>query len=154
MHVRPATYDDAWAAAALLRRSINELCTADHGNDPARLGPWLANKTPESFARWIDNADNIMVCAERDEGLAGVGALRRPDEVMLIYVSPAALRRGVGRAIMTDLEAHARAEGAARARLTSTRTAHAFYAALGYRDEGGTASFGMPAFRMVKELGA
>lgn len=154
MHVRLATYDDAWAAAGLLRRSITELCVDDHGGDPARLGPWLANKTPETFARWIDDAANVMICAEADDGLAGVGALRWPDEVMLIYVSPDAVRRGAGRALMTELEARAASGGAARVQLTSSRTAHAFYARLGYRDAGEAASFGMPAFRMAKELGA
>ena len=152
MLIRPSTYEDAWAAADLLRRSIDELCVADHEGDPARLETWLANKTPETFARWIDDAANVMLSAELEGRLAGVGALRLPREVMLIYVHPDSQRRGVARAIMAALEARAAAEGAAEVGLTSTRTAHLFYAGLGYRDVGEACAFGMPAFRMIKEL--
>ena len=35
--IRDATPDDAEAACDVLRRSISELCVADHGNDPAIL---------------------------------------------------------------------------------------------------------------------
>ena len=152
MDIRPSTYEDAWEAAALLRRSIAELCAADHEGDPARLDPWLANKTPESFARWIDAPENAMVCAVVDGRLAGVAALRRPDEVMLVYVHPEMQRQGVARAMLTELERLARLEGARRMGLTSTRTAHGFYAAQGYLDEGPATSFGMAAFRMGKAL--
>jgi hypothetical protein len=50
MHIRDAVADDAPAACQVLRRSIVELCAADHGDDPAILAQWLANKTPEIVA--------------------------------------------------------------------------------------------------------
>jgi len=34
-----------------MRRSIAELCVADHRNDEAILSRWLGNKTPEVFYR-------------------------------------------------------------------------------------------------------
>lgn len=37
MHIRDAILDDAPAACDVLRRSIAELCVADHRNDPAIL---------------------------------------------------------------------------------------------------------------------
>ena len=47
--VRAARLEDAEAAAHLLRRSIAELCQADHQDDPERLAGWLANKRPAVF---------------------------------------------------------------------------------------------------------
>jgi hypothetical protein len=45
---RPATPEDVPTACDIIRRSITELCTADHANDPAILQRWLANKTPKT----------------------------------------------------------------------------------------------------------
>jgi hypothetical protein len=53
MEIRDATVEDAAPACEVLRRSITQLCVADHANDPAILMPWLANKTPEIVASWI-----------------------------------------------------------------------------------------------------
>jgi hypothetical protein len=53
MEIRDAVAEDAPAACQVLRRSISELCVADHGNDPAILAKWLLNKTPDIVASWI-----------------------------------------------------------------------------------------------------
>ena len=53
MEIRDAVAEDAHAACRVLRRSIAELCHADHRNDPAILSRWLGNKTPEFFMSWI-----------------------------------------------------------------------------------------------------
>jgi hypothetical protein len=49
MRIRNAVPEDAAAACEVMRRSIAELCVADHRNDPAILERWLANKTPDIF---------------------------------------------------------------------------------------------------------
>lgn len=54
--VRQAVAMDAPAMAQVLRRSITELCLADHGNDPERLGAWLENKTAAKVAAWIQGS--------------------------------------------------------------------------------------------------
>ena len=54
MEIREARLEDADHACNVLRRSISQLCVADHGSDPAIINAWLANKTPETVARWID----------------------------------------------------------------------------------------------------
>jgi hypothetical protein len=53
MEIRDAVPEDASAACEVIRRSISELCSADHLNDPVILDRWLANKTPEIVASWI-----------------------------------------------------------------------------------------------------
>jgi hypothetical protein len=50
MEIRAAVPEDALAACEVMRRSISELCEADHRNDPVILGRWLANKAPETVA--------------------------------------------------------------------------------------------------------
>lgn len=46
MKIRDAVAEDAIEACEALRRSITELCVADHRNDPDLLANWLRNKTP------------------------------------------------------------------------------------------------------------
>ena len=40
VEIRDATPQDAEAACDVLRRSISQLCAADHRNDPTILGRW------------------------------------------------------------------------------------------------------------------
>src|ERR1700680_3966189 len=53
MKIRDAVPEDAAAACQAMRRSIAELCAADHRNDPVILERWLSNRTPEIFKSWI-----------------------------------------------------------------------------------------------------
>lgn len=145
--VRPARPEEAAAIAALLRRSIRDLCAADHQGDTARLDAWLANKTPESVARWLGDPEQRLVVAEIDGRLAGVGAARRHGDVLLNYVSPDFTRRGVSSAILAALEGWMRASGSSESRLETTETARAFYRARGYRPDAGDGN------RLRKPLG-
>ena len=51
MVIRDAKLEDAVAACEVARRSIAELCEADHGGDPEIVARWLANKTAGEHAR-------------------------------------------------------------------------------------------------------
>jgi GNAT superfamily N-acetyltransferase len=134
--VRPAQRSDADAAVAVVRRSITELCTADHRDDAETLAGWLANKTVPHFLVWLANDDNHCVVAEAGDGLLGVGLLRRDGEVLLFFLSPDAQRRGIGTAIHAALEAKATAWGLPKLTLDSTFGARPFYERLGYRSTG------------------
>jgi hypothetical protein len=63
VEIRDAVAEDAEAACLVLRRSIVELCVADHCNDSAILERWLGNKTPEFFVSWISQSDNSVLVA-------------------------------------------------------------------------------------------
>lgn len=63
IEVRDAVREDAPAACEVIRRSISELCEADHRNDPEILRRWLANKTPEIVASWIVQPGNSVLVA-------------------------------------------------------------------------------------------
>jgi GNAT superfamily N-acetyltransferase len=134
--VRQAQPRDADAAVDVVRRSIAELCVADHRGDEETLARWLANKTPETFRGWLSNPDNFCVVAESGDGLFGVGLLRRGGQVLLFYLAPGSQRQGIGRAIHASLEARANQWGSSLLCLESTADARPFYEALGYRPAG------------------
>jgi GNAT superfamily N-acetyltransferase len=136
MEIRDATAEDATLACEVLRRSISELCVADHGNDPSILANWLANKTPDVVASWIVDPNGSVLLAVEGGAVLGVGAVTNRGEVMLNYVWPAARFCGVSRAVLAALEARALERGATRCSLISTETARRFYRSAGYIEDG------------------
>jgi len=135
--IRRAVAGDAEPASLVLRRSITELCALDHENDPDLLASWLANKTPEKFTDWATAADQLCLVAAGDDGaILGVGLLSKTGEIKLNYVSPDARFQGISTALIGAMEAEAGNLGIGRVTLNSTATAHRFYQARGYKDEG------------------
>jgi GNAT superfamily N-acetyltransferase len=135
MDIRDAVPADAPAACEVLRRSITELCTADHRGDPAILGRWLSNKTPVIVASWIERSDSSMLVAVEEGIILAVGAVTDAGEITLNYVSPDARFRGVSRAMLRALEARAIDRGNSRCTLLSTETARRFYHGAGYTED-------------------
>jgi GNAT superfamily N-acetyltransferase len=127
MEIRHAVPEDAPAACTVMRRSITELCWADHRNDAAVLTSWLRNKTPENFMAWIARPDNSVLVVVEDGRILAVGAVTDAGEITLNYVLPDARFRGVSRALLGALETRAAERGNARCKLASTETARRFY---------------------------
>jgi GNAT superfamily N-acetyltransferase len=154
MQIRTAEPQDAAAACDMVRRSIIELCAADHADDPAILAAWLANKTPADVRAWIANPDNIILVATEGDIILGVGAVTHGGEIILNYVSPDARFRGISKALLRELEAKAAALGNGVCTLTSTLTARALYVSGGYRPDETTAVHSRTGtgLRMTKAL--
>lgn len=152
--VRRCTDADAAAACKIMRRSIEELCVLDHGNDQAVLASWLKNKTPEQLAPYLRSDDCFAVIAVRDSTNEGFGLLGKDGELKLCYVLPEAARSGIGSAILKALEKQAIAWRLNEIVLTSTSTARAFYEHHGYVASGApVTSLGVQrAQPMVKRL--
>src|ERR1700730_7958601 len=154
MRIRNATTDDGPAACEVMRRSIAERCVADHRNDPAILGRWLSNKTPQIFRSWIRPANSLMVAVEHERILA-VGCVTDSGEITLNYVSPDARFRGISTTLLDALERRTIKLGNRRFQLESTETARRFYLARGYVERGpaggklGTSS-GYPMSKIVR----
>jgi hypothetical protein len=134
MQIRAARIEDSERACQVVRRSIGELCFADHRGDAVTLSLWLANKTADNMRRWIDA--HYTLVATVGEAILGVGMMRSTGEVLLNYVSPAARFRGVSKSIIAGLEAQARTLCVDGVTLQSSRTARGFYLAAGYRELG------------------
>jgi GNAT superfamily N-acetyltransferase len=135
MEIRVARTEDAEPACMVLRRSIQELCHADHNGDAARLADWLFNKTPENVAAWIRNPQSLVFVATEGETILGVAAMTNTGKITLNYVSPDARFRGISKALIDRLEAQARELGLDRCTLNSTETARQFYLSLGYQEQ-------------------
>ena len=139
---RIAEARDADAAVHVLRRSITELCVADHHNDPTTLQKWLENKTVENFHSWLAAESNFCVATESNGEINGVGLVDRAGEILLCYVA-----RKV-RAMAADAQyLGPRGEGSdmgiRQASLGSTVSARSFYERHGYISAGeSTCSFG------------
>lgn len=136
MEIRDAKAEDARAAAHVLRRSISDLCAADHGNDPVILAQWLSNKTPEIVASWMKMPNNSVLAAVEDDAILAVGAVTDTGLITLNYVSPDARFRGVSKVLLRALEARAIERGSVWCALISTETARQFYLANGYVIDG------------------
>ena len=132
MEIRVARTEDAEQACRVLRRSIQELCHADHNGDATRLADWLFNKTPENVAAWIRNPQSFVFVATEGETILGVAAMTRTGKITLNYVSPDARFRGISKALIDRLEAQARELGLDCCTLNSSETARRFYLSLGY----------------------
>ena len=112
MVIRDAKPKDAVAACEVARRSIAELCVADHGGDPEIMARWLANKTPENMRAWIVRPDASLLVAVEEGAILAVGMVSDAGEILLNYVSPDARFRGVSQALLKALEARGRERGA------------------------------------------
>jgi GNAT superfamily N-acetyltransferase len=154
LNIRDAKAEDAPEAILVLKRSIAELCVADHHNDAKILGNWLGNKTPENFVGWVNQPDNSVLVALENGQILAVGSVTNAGMIGLNYVSPDARFRGVSRALLRALEARASEGGNTRCVLTSTETARRFYLSNGYAETGQpTGAFGTTTGHpMVKNL--
>jgi GNAT superfamily N-acetyltransferase len=136
MLIRRARIEDAASACEAMRRSIAELCGADHHDDPVILQRWLANKTPETWAEWLAHEASTVLVAVDDGPVLAVGAVGNDGEIWCNYVSPDARFMGVSKAMLARLEASAREFGNDSCTLQSTETARRFYLACGYEEVG------------------
>lgn len=134
--IRKAVPGDAAPACALLRRSIEVGCKADHQDRPAVLEAWLGNKTAANVATWFANPSNHALVAERDGELLGLCLLTQAGKLALCYVSPQALRSGIGRALIAAAEEQARAWSIKKLHLHSPASASAFFERQGYVNAG------------------
>jgi N-acetylglutamate synthase-like GNAT family acetyltransferase len=154
MQIREATADDAAEACQVLRRSITELCNADHRDDPVALADWLSNKTPANVRAWIVRADNHVLVATQGRAIVAVGAVTSSGEITLNYVSPDARFAGVSKALLNRLEAKALELGHTTCTLTSTETARRFYLSAGYKQQSSSSNplAASSSYRMIKQL--
>jgi GNAT superfamily N-acetyltransferase len=152
MEIREACMEEAEELCAVVRRSITELCHADHQGDAATISLWLANKTAENMRRWIAQT-YVFVAAEQGR-ILGVGAMKQTGEITLNYVSPDARFRGVSKALLRRLELQGSELGVRTITLGSSLTALRFYDSAGYRRNGPpTKGFGITSgYPMMKNL--
>jgi GNAT superfamily N-acetyltransferase len=139
LSLRRASLADLSAVDRLLQRSYPRLLAADYPPSTLVLAvPRLVRAQPVLLA------SGRYFLAEDAEGrvlAAGGWSAARPQggrssdrgEVRHVATDPDALRRGIGRALLTRVMEDARAAGVLWLDCLSTRTAVPFYATLGFR---------------------
>ena len=132
--VRRAGRGDAASMSAVVVRSIEQLCTLDHHDDPSVIAAWTANKTPAQMAAMLVAPSNRMFVAVRDERIVGVGCVIGSDQVGLNYVDPDHRLAGISRALLRAMESAMRDSASAVGYLESTETALSFYRSAGWED--------------------
>jgi N-acetylglutamate synthase-like GNAT family acetyltransferase len=153
MKTRRAQIGDAAEACLIIRRSITELCSLDHGGDEKLLADWLSNKTTENVTKWI--LQSHFFVADEAGTILGVAAMDNAGKITLNYVSPDARFRGVSRALVLCMEDQARALGIEECSLDTTQTALQFYQGMGYaisKQSYKLALTGTPATVLTKRL--
>ena len=131
--IRKAMDSDAESAINTLRRSISELCVADHDGDPQEIESWLSNKTVEAWSKWIASDGATVFVADRNQMVVGVGMVSLQGEIMLNYVHPDARFSGVSKAILAAMEEELRSHNISSCHLESTATAQEFYENYGFQ---------------------
>ena len=99
---------------------------------------WARPITDYVLERFLANREGeLRLVAEIDGEMVGIGAIVVGNsELRACYVAPNAARRGVGSALVADIERIAREHGLDHLQLESSVTAEPFYSALGYQVEG------------------
>jgi len=104
----------------------------DPVNDSPDTQKWIDERSPADLRAEMDR--QYFVVAENEGRIIGFAALALPDqEIKSVFVDPRAMRLGVGRAMVSELERVARRKGLHGVRLMATGTAIGFYRRIGYR---------------------
>lgn len=148
-----ATSADAGIISRIIERSIRIGCALDHRNDQHTVATWTHNKTADHMQAWLADPRLYLNLALLEDKPVGVAMAATSGRIKFCYVQPEWFRRGVGQALVSDLERWLADLGLREVRLNSTRTSEAFYRHLGYLP--GTSPFqvgGLRAIPMFKDL--
>jgi putative acetyltransferase len=131
--VRDMRTADARAFLEVHHAAVRGLAAKDY--PPSVIDDWAPLPiTDENVRHFLENPDKEMrLVAELNGAIVGIGALvLASNELRACYVSPDAVRQGVGSALVARIERIAREDGLTSLHVDSSVTAEPFYRALGY----------------------
>lgn len=129
MKIRRVTLEDLPEVASMHRASILDLCAQHYS--AVELSLWTDALQPDKYTTLL--VDREFLVAEEDGQILGFGVLDLSQSLInATYVSPKAVRRGVGRRLVEAMERLARQGAVSRLHLNSTLNAVPFYERLGY----------------------
>ena len=136
--MRPLRADEGRLFLELHTRSVRGLAAAYY--PPEVLDAWTVPITEDQLRNFTRNADQeVRIIAELEGEPAGLGALVVANsELRACYVVPEAAHKGVGTAIVREIERLALEHGLDHLHLLASLNAEPFYATLGYQSEGRT----------------
>ncbi|MCL4831108.1 MAG: GNAT family N-acetyltransferase [Caldilineaceae bacterium] len=149
LHIRPYRSADADAVSEIIRRTMRVSNSVDYPLE--QLQPLIDYFSPAKVEQI--NRTRTCLVAEANGQLVATAGLEE-DEVVTFFVLPEQQGRGIGSALLQQLEAYGRAQGIAELKLHASLTGAPFYARRGFQPTGdilnGTAG---PQVSMRKQLG-
>jgi len=133
--VREMRPEDARRFLEIHHAAVRGIAAKDY--PPSVVDAWAQPITDQLIERFLANRDReLRLMAEIDGEPVGIGAIViSHSELRACYVAPNAARRGVGSALVAEIERIAREHGLDHLELESSITAEPFYATLGYTVE-------------------
>jgi len=130
--IREMRREEARRFLEVHRAAVRSLAVNDYS--PAVIEAWAPPVTDARIERFLTNRDGeLRLVADIRGEIVGIGAfVASASELRACYVAPTAARRGVGTAIVNEIERIARGRGLDNLTLQSSITAEPFYSALGY----------------------
>jgi putative acetyltransferase len=127
--LRPYLPADRPLLAEIFRASVEELTGDDY--DPAQQSAWAAIADDEAvFTKRLDGALTLVATMEGEP--VGFASLAGPEKIDMLYVHPAATRRGVAALLVDALEKLAAGRGAKRLTANASDTSLGFYEHRGF----------------------
>ena len=133
IHVRPARPEDARSFIEVRNAAVRGIAAKDY--PPAVIDAWARSPiTTATIENFLANPDKeTRLVAEVNSEISGIGSLVIDNnELRACYVRPNAARKGVGSAILREIERIALENGATILQMDSSVTAEPFYKAMGY----------------------
>jgi putative acetyltransferase len=135
--VREMRSEDAHAFLEVHHRAVRELAADSYPSDVIEV--WAPLPITEEHVQLVcSNAEQeFRLVAELNGEIIGIGCLfLQNNELRACYVSPVASRRGVGSAILREIERIAYDRGSKTLRADSSLNAELFYRSNGYEVDG------------------
>jgi GNAT superfamily N-acetyltransferase len=135
-------------------RAIRETCARSYPAE--QVSAWVGLVSPDSYTTVLK--ERVLVVATDGGAIVGFGQLNpRAGEMDAVYVLPDRQGEGIGRLLLAELEAEARARNIRMVELPATLNAVPFYAQAGYTRRYVTVhrlptGVGLGCVRMGKEL--
>ncbi|MBY5413508.1 GNAT family N-acetyltransferase [Rhizobium leguminosarum] len=132
--VRQMSADDAKAFLEVHRAAVHGTAAQDYPQ--AVIAAWAPLPIGDELVQQVraNRDDELRFVAEIGGQIVGIGSLvAKNAEVRACYVVPTASRKGVGSALLREIERVATRLGLSSLQLDSSITAEPFYAANGYK---------------------
>jgi GNAT superfamily N-acetyltransferase len=144
VEIRTARPDEAEALCAL-HRSASYVWTEDHALLDAH--PDVFGVDPAALA-----AGQVRVAVDADGRVLGFATVSGDGELDDLFVEPEHMRHGIGRALVEDAAARARADGRAHLRVVAAERTLPFYSRAGFAVTGDASTRFGPALRLERRL--
>lgn len=132
--IREMRREDAWAFLEVHHAAVRGLASKDYS--PEVVEAWAPMPISARHVSGVQsNPDGeYRLVAEIDGRLVGIGCVVvQKNELRACYVAPSASRKGVGSALLREIELAAREQGSPYLEADSSLTAEPFYSSNGYQ---------------------